>query len=87
MENSGIENNNDLSSLFTNLKFEFNHFEVEINDENSFLNYINKINNIAINFEKKYHYKYLNYQNIDEKNEKKFLSLFSKKNGIKLRML
>ena len=82
MENSGIENNNDLSSLFTNLKFEFNHFEVEINDENSFLNYINKINNIAINFEKKYHYKYLNYQNIDEKNEKKFLSLFSKKNGI-----
>lgn len=82
MENSGIENDNDLSSLFTNLKLKFDQVEIMINNEKSFLDYLNKINNIAINFEKNYHYKYLNSQNIDEKNEKKFLSLFSKKNRV-----
>ena len=82
MENSGIENNNELSYLFTNLTFKFDQVIIMINNEKSFLDYLNKINNIAINFEKNYHYKYLNSQNIDEKNEKKFVPLFSQKNRI-----
>ena len=82
MENSGIENNNELSYLFTNLTFKFDQVIIMINNEKSFLDYLNKINNIAINFEKNYHYKYLNSQNIDEKNGKKFVPLFSQKNRI-----
>ena len=79
MESSGNDNNNDLSSLFDNLKLEFNQTEIIIKDEKTLLDYIKKINNMAINFEKKYNFKYLNHENMDEKKEKKFIPLFSKK--------
>ena len=76
MENSG--NNSKLSS-FNNLYFEFNNEKITINNENELLNYIKKSDKHAINFEQKFKYKYLNNENSDEKNEKKFIPLFPNK--------
>ena len=68
MDNSG--NNSQLSSLFNNLTFEFNNQKIKVNNETDLLNYIQKIDTSATNFDKKYKYKYLNGENLDEKNEK-----------------
>ena len=80
MENSG--NNSKLSSLFSNLNFEFNNEKTTVNNETDLLNYIKKIDNNAINFEKKYKYNYLNNKNIDEKEQNKFIPLFPNKGYI-----
>ena len=80
MDNSG--NNSQLSSLFNNLTFEFNNQKIKVNNETDLLNYIQKIDTSATNFDKKYKYKYLNGENLDEKNEKKFIPLFPNKGSI-----
>ena len=80
MDNSG--NNSQLSSLFNNLTFEFNNQKIKVNNETDLLNYIQKIDTSATNFDKKYKYKYLNGENLDEKNEKKFIPLFPNKGNI-----
>ena len=72
-----MENSKNNDELFNNLNFDFNN-----QNENDLLNYINKINQNGINFEKKYKYKYLGKENTDEKNQKKFISLFRNKNNI-----
>ena len=79
MDNSANKNNDEISSLFRGLKFKFNLESIEIDNEYSFLHYIKKIDDFAINFEKKYINKYSNNVNIDAKNEKKFIPLFSRK--------
>ena len=78
MENSGTDSK--LSSL--NLNFMFYNEKITINNENDLLNYIKKIDTHATNFEKKYKNKYLNNENQDEKNEKKFIPLFPDKGYI-----
>ena len=80
MDNSG--NNSQLSSLFNNLTFEFNNQKITVNNETDLSNYIQKIDTSATNFDKKYKYKYLNGENLDEKNEKKFIPLFPNKGNI-----
>ena len=80
MENSG--NNSQISSLFSNLNFEFNNEKTRVNNETELLNYIKKIDKHAINFEKNYKYKYLNNVNIDEKEQNKFIPLFQNKGYI-----
>ena len=75
-----ISGNND--ELFNNLNFVFNNQQFKINNENDLLNYIGKINQNGINFEKKYKYKYLGKENIEEKNQKKFIPLFRNNNNI-----
>ena len=80
MDNSG--NNSQLSSLFNNLTFEFNNQKIKVNNETDLSNYIQKIDTSATNFDKKYKYKYLNGENLDEKNEKKFIPLFPNKGNI-----
>ena len=80
MENSG--NNSQISSLFSNLNFEFNNEKTRVNNETDLLNYIKKIDKHAINFEKNYKYKYLNNVNIDEKEQNKFIPLFQNKGYI-----
>ena len=58
MDNSSNKNNDEISSLFRGLKFKFNSESIEIDNEYSFLHYIKKIDDFAINFEKKYINKY-----------------------------
>ena len=80
MDDSG--NNSQLSLLFNNLTFEFNNQKITVNNETDLSNYIQKIDTSATNFDKKYKYKYLNGENLDEKNEKKFIPLFPNKGSI-----
>ena len=80
MDNSGNKSNEEIFSFNEALKFEFNSEKIEIKNENELLTYIQKIDTIAANFENKYNFKYLNNENIEQKNEKKFIPLFSKKN-------
>lgn len=79
MENSGNGNSNDLLAMFNNLKLEFNNEIIIINNENDLLNYIGQIDQLAIIFDQKYKSKYLNNENIDKRDQKKFIPLFSKK--------
>ena len=78
MDNSGNRNNDEISSLFSGLKFEFNSELFIIENENEFSNYIKKIDDCSINLERKYNIKYPGNDNIEPKNEKKFIPLFSK---------
>ena len=80
MDNSGNKSNDEIFSFNEALKFEFNSEKIEIKNENELLAYIQKIDTIAGNFENKYNFKYLNNENIEQKNEKKFIPIFSKKN-------
>ena len=80
MENSG--NNSQIPSKFSNINFEYNSVKITVNNETDLLNYIKKIDTSAINFEKKYKYKYLNKINLDEKEENKFIPLFPNKGNI-----
>ena len=80
MENSG--NNSQIPSKFSNINFEYNNEKITVNNETDLLNYIKKIDTSAINFEKKYKYKYLNKINLDEKEENKFIPLFPNKGNI-----
>ncbi len=80
MENSG--NNSQIPSKFSNINFEYNNEKITVNNETDLLNYIKKIDTSAINFEKKYKYKYLNSINLDEKEENKFIPLFPNKGNI-----
>ena len=80
MENSG--NNSQIPSKFSNINFEYNNEKITVNNETDLLNYIKKIDTSAINFEKKYKYKYLNKINLDEKEENKFIPLFQNKGNI-----
>ena len=76
---SNESNNKELLSLFSNLKLEYNNNPVIVNNESELLKYIHQIDKLGTTFEQKYKFKYLNGESIEEKNEKKFFHLFSKK--------
>ena len=81
MDNSGNRNNDEISSLFSGLKFEFNSELFIIENENEFSNYIKKIDDCSINLERKYNIKYPGNDKFNESINSNIKNTFSHISG------